>query len=89
MGIWCRCYGTIAMREGSRFSIKKSIEEFFDEVAVNCVTEHKNGLVFTTFSFVFSEEGRIAATMIETWVKEITKQPFYAYSQIESEIRFT
>ena len=90
MSVWCRCYGTIAMQEGSRFSIKKSVQNFFDEVAfTESRIEHRNGVVVTEFSFVFSEEGKKAATMIDTWLSEVVEHPFYVYSQVEAEIRFT
>ena len=90
MSIWCSCHGTIAMQEGSRLSIKKSVQNFFDEVVfADSKTEHRNGIVVTEFSFVFSEEGKKAATMIDTWLSEVVEHPFYVYSQVEAEIRFT
>ena len=90
MSIWCRCYGSIAMQEGSRFSVKKSVQNFFDEVVVaDSRTERKSGVVVTEFSFVFSEEGKKAATMIDEWLSEVVEHPSYAYSQVEAEIRFT
>ena len=90
MSIWCRCYGSIAMQEGSGFSIKKSIQNFFDEVVfADSKTEHRNGVVVTEFSFAFSEEGKKAATMIDTWLSEVVEHPFYVYSKVEAEIRFT
>lgn len=89
MSIWCRCYGNIAMQECSKFSVKKSVQNYFDEVVIDSSTEHRNGVVVTEFSFVFSEEGKKAATMIDTWLSEVVEHPFYAYSQVEAEIRFT
>ena len=90
MSVWCRCYGTIAMQEGSRFSIKKSVQNFFDEVVfADSKTENRDGVVVTEFSFVFSEEGKKAATMIDTWLSEVVEHPFYVYSKVEAEIRFT
>ena len=90
MGMWCRCYGSIAMQEGSRFSVKKSVQNFFDDVVFeDSRTEHRNGVVVTAFSFVFSEEGKKAATMIDAWLSDVVEHPFYAYSQVEAEIRFT
>ena len=90
MSIWCRCYGRIAMQEGSRFSVKKSVKNFFDEaVFADSRTEHRSGVVITEFSFFFSEDGKKAATMIDTWLSEVVENPFYVYSQVEAEIRFT
>lgn len=90
MSIWCSCYGSIAMQEGSRFSVKKSVQNFFDEVIfADSRTEHRNGVVVTEFSFVFSEEGKKAATMIGEWLSEVVEHPFYVYSQVEAGIRFT
>ena len=90
MSVWSRCCGTIAMQEGSRFSVKKSVQNFFDEVVVaDSRTEHRSGVVVTEFSFVFSEEGKKAATMMDTWLSDVVEHPSYAYSQVEAEIRFT
>ena len=78
------------MQEGSRFSVKKSAQNFFDEVVfADSRTAHRSGVAVTEFSFVFSEEGKKAATMIDTWLGEVVENPFYVYSQVEAEIRFT
>lgn len=90
MSIWCSCYGRIAMQEGSRFSVKKSVQNLFDEVVVaDTRTEHRGFVVITEFSFVFSEEGEKAATMIDAWLSEVVENHFYVYSQVEADIRFT
>lgn len=90
MSIWCKCYGRVAMKEGSGFSVKKSVKNFFYEVEfTDSRTERKSGVVVTEFSFVFSEEGKEAATMIDEWLSEVAENPLYAYSQVEAEIRFT
>lgn len=78
------------MQEGSRFSVKKSVQNFFDEVVFTVIKiEHRNGMVDTEFSFVFSEDGKKAATMIDEWLSEVVEHPFYVCSQVEAGIRFT
>lgn len=89
MSIWCECEGAVVMKQGSRFSIRKAWESIYDELSYSEKVEHESDIVKTTFRVAFSLEGVPAAQCVDQFVQLVTRNKFYAWSQITANIRFT
>lgn len=89
MSIWCECEGTLVMKQGSKFSARKAWESIYDELSYSEKVEHEGDNVKTTFRVAFSLDGVPAAQCVAQFVQLVTRNKFYAWSQITANIRFT
>ena len=89
MSIWCECEGTVVMKQGSRFSIRKAWESIYDELSYSEVVVHEKDTVKTTFRVALSLDGVDAAKCIDQFVQLVTRDRMYSWSQITASIRFT
>lgn len=89
MSIWSECEGTVVMRQGSKFSIRKAWEGIQDELSYSEVVLHEKDTVKTTFRLALSLDGVDAAKCIDQFVQLVTRDRMYSWSQITATIRFT
>lgn len=89
MSIWCECEGTVVMKQGSGFSIRKAWESIYDELSYSEVVVHEKDIVRTTFRAALSLEGVDAAKCVDQFVQLVTRDRMYCWTQITANIRFT
>lgn len=89
MSIWCECEGTVVMKQGSGFSIRKAWESIYDALHYSETVDHLKDNVKTNFRVVFSVQGVDAAKRIDKFVQLVTRDRMYCWSQITATIRFT
>lgn len=94
MSIWSRAHGAILIPRESKFSVRRAWKELYDEVTFHKVDQisqviHGVPYVKIEFDLQFSLDGLAAARLVQQFCDELIAVPGYAWSQIETEIRFT
>ncbi len=84
MSIWSECEGVLRVPIESHFSVRKALENLYDEGRIT--TSQRQNTVF--FNYTFSLEGKAAANLIQQLIDHIKTYKNVEIVQLTSMIRW-
>jgi hypothetical protein len=94
MGVWAEVKGSLTLSNGSGFSPRKHIQEWFgpDDVRIESkqTSLTKLNCRLYEFEFAFEGEGQYASTTVARWAKDVSEQcsGYVIWSDIHLTTRF-
>lgn len=82
MSLWTLVRGSVTLPDSHRFSVRKSIQESFDEICIDKVTCQGNNV---SLEFVFCNDGLSATKAVDEWVNTFPKG---SYLRLTVEVPF-
>lgn len=81
MGVWASYNGTMILHKEEHFSIRKSLEEHFDEICGIKITQEKiNNKIHHKISFECCLDGSFAVVHFENYIKYIDTKTNFLFS---------
>ena len=89
MSVWANISGNITVNKHCHLSIAKLVNEMFDEIHINKLSQANRDQFFSTdIDFVFSLDGMDAAIQVNKFVAAIKDADKHARIDLDATIRF-